>query len=302
VRTLDEAIKYEEMIVDACESTARMVSFNDPYEKDLAFENNKCAEKHRQIAEWLKELRTLKAEKGQSDNSLGTDDNTETTTIKISKELQETLELRDTFGKMSKLKLEKSSTVESGDVDKIAVLDLINEVYDSNGFSNYSNYNYLYHQVDKLSTKDRVDKIAVLDLINDLYHESGFVNYSQYDYIYEEVYKLNKTAPLQKWIPISEKLPKLEVNIGTEKNPIMTSKPVFITCRYINGNDYILPVPCILHSSGHWYLAKDLIADWVSLDEYDSEINNPLRLKVIAWTKLRQPYDRKVKVNNSDKS
>jgi hypothetical protein len=57
---LDEAIKYEEMIVDVCESTARMVSFNDPYEKDLAFENNKCAEKHKQIAEWLKELNRLR--------------------------------------------------------------------------------------------------------------------------------------------------------------------------------------------------------------------------------------------------
>jgi hypothetical protein len=58
--SLDEAIKYEEMVADACESTARMCALNDPYEKDAVFENSKCAEKHRQLAEWLKELKKLK--------------------------------------------------------------------------------------------------------------------------------------------------------------------------------------------------------------------------------------------------
>lgn len=60
MRTLDETIKFEELIVESCESTARLCAFNDPYEPDVVFENNKCAEKHKQIVEWLKELKRLR--------------------------------------------------------------------------------------------------------------------------------------------------------------------------------------------------------------------------------------------------
>ena len=66
--TLDEAIKFEELIVESCESTARLCAFNDPYEPDVVFENNKCAEKHKQIAEWLIELKRLKEQEPVLDN------------------------------------------------------------------------------------------------------------------------------------------------------------------------------------------------------------------------------------------
>jgi len=41
--TLDEAIKHAEEVADVCE-----------------FEARKCAKEHRQLAEWLKELKQLK--------------------------------------------------------------------------------------------------------------------------------------------------------------------------------------------------------------------------------------------------
>jgi hypothetical protein len=65
--TLDEAIKHEEIIADACKVQANMCDLNDPYARNVAFENGKCAEEHKQIAEWLKELRILKKEKEQKE-------------------------------------------------------------------------------------------------------------------------------------------------------------------------------------------------------------------------------------------
>lgn len=58
--TLDEAIKGEENIADACKSQANMCDLDDPYARNVAYENGKCAEMHKQIAEWLKELKRLK--------------------------------------------------------------------------------------------------------------------------------------------------------------------------------------------------------------------------------------------------
>ena len=58
--TLDEVIKGEENIADACESTANTCDLDDPYARKVAYENSKCAERHKQIAEWLKELKKLK--------------------------------------------------------------------------------------------------------------------------------------------------------------------------------------------------------------------------------------------------
>lgn len=60
MRTLDEAIKHEELIVDDCEEQASMCDLTNLYERNVAFENGKCAERHRQIAEWLKELKRLR--------------------------------------------------------------------------------------------------------------------------------------------------------------------------------------------------------------------------------------------------
>ena len=58
--TLDEAIEYEETIADACKAQADMRDLDDPYARKVAYENDKCAKEHRQIAEYLKELRKLR--------------------------------------------------------------------------------------------------------------------------------------------------------------------------------------------------------------------------------------------------
>ena len=60
MRTLDEAIIGEEAVADACKEQANMCDLNDPYARNVAYENGKCAEMHKQIAEWLKELKKLK--------------------------------------------------------------------------------------------------------------------------------------------------------------------------------------------------------------------------------------------------
>jgi hypothetical protein len=65
--SLDEIIKGEEAVAEACEEQASMCDLDDLYARNVAFENSKCAERHRQIVEWLKELRILKKEKEQKE-------------------------------------------------------------------------------------------------------------------------------------------------------------------------------------------------------------------------------------------
>ena len=93
------------------------------------------------------------------------------------------------------------------------------------------------------------------------------------------------------WIPVSERLPELDVNINvyTKENPIMVSEPVCISYK-LNGRDYVCPIPCILHSNGHWYIDNNSLEDWVNLDDYDSGIEDPLRLQVTAWMPEPEPY------------
>ena len=57
---IDEAIKHEEIIADVCKGQSNMRDLDDPYARNVAYENGKCAEMHKQIAEWLKELKKLK--------------------------------------------------------------------------------------------------------------------------------------------------------------------------------------------------------------------------------------------------
>lgn len=68
MRTLDEAIKSEELIVEDCEEQASMCDMNNLYERNVAFENGKCAERHREIIEWLKELKRLREKEDVLDN------------------------------------------------------------------------------------------------------------------------------------------------------------------------------------------------------------------------------------------
>lgn len=57
---LDEVIKGEEAVAEACEEQASMCDLDDLYARNVAFENSKCSKRHRQIAEWLKELKRLR--------------------------------------------------------------------------------------------------------------------------------------------------------------------------------------------------------------------------------------------------
>lgn len=55
--TLDEAIKHAEEVADVCEFEASKYDMTDAYENHVACQEGKCAEEHRQLAEWLKELK-----------------------------------------------------------------------------------------------------------------------------------------------------------------------------------------------------------------------------------------------------
>lgn len=57
--TLDEAIKHAEEVAEEKEKDARFYTFSRPdnYRKESS---EKCAAKHRQLAEWLKELKRLR--------------------------------------------------------------------------------------------------------------------------------------------------------------------------------------------------------------------------------------------------
>jgi len=57
---LDEAISREYEIVDLCEFTANTYDMDDFYERSMAYKAGECAKEHRQIAEWLKQLKRLK--------------------------------------------------------------------------------------------------------------------------------------------------------------------------------------------------------------------------------------------------
>lgn len=58
--TLDEAIKHAEEVADVCEFEASKYDMTDAYENHVACQEGKCAEEHRQLAEWLKELKQLR--------------------------------------------------------------------------------------------------------------------------------------------------------------------------------------------------------------------------------------------------
>ena len=55
--TIDEAIKHAEEVADLCEDSASRYDMTDSLESHMACKDGKCAEEHRQIAEWLKELK-----------------------------------------------------------------------------------------------------------------------------------------------------------------------------------------------------------------------------------------------------
>lgn len=57
--TLEEAIKHAEEVADLCEYEASKYDMSDSYESYVACQEGKCAEEHRQLAEWLKDYQRL---------------------------------------------------------------------------------------------------------------------------------------------------------------------------------------------------------------------------------------------------
>lgn len=58
--TIEEAIKHAEEVADMCEFEASKYDMTDAYESHVACQEGECAEEHRQLAEWLKELKDYK--------------------------------------------------------------------------------------------------------------------------------------------------------------------------------------------------------------------------------------------------
>jgi len=58
--TLEEAIIHAEEVADVCEFEASKYDMTDAYESHVACQEGECAAEHRQLAEWLKELKTLR--------------------------------------------------------------------------------------------------------------------------------------------------------------------------------------------------------------------------------------------------
>lgn len=58
--TLDEAIQHCEEQVVLLEESAEGCDLYDPVEKQIACKSGECAAEHRQLAEWLKELKRLR--------------------------------------------------------------------------------------------------------------------------------------------------------------------------------------------------------------------------------------------------
>lgn len=61
--TLDEAIQHCEEQVALLEESAEGCDLYDPVEKQIACKSGECAAEHRQLAEWLKELKRYRQAK-----------------------------------------------------------------------------------------------------------------------------------------------------------------------------------------------------------------------------------------------
>ena len=61
--SIDEAIAHAREVADTCEYEASKYDMCDSYEREVAYQEGKCAEEHEQLAEWLEELKALREEK-----------------------------------------------------------------------------------------------------------------------------------------------------------------------------------------------------------------------------------------------
>lgn len=58
--TLDEAILHAEQQAELLEESAKGCDMDDRTEREIAYKSSKCAAEHRQLAEWLRELKAYK--------------------------------------------------------------------------------------------------------------------------------------------------------------------------------------------------------------------------------------------------
>ena len=63
--SIDEAIAHARDIAETCECEASKYDMCDSYEREVAYQEGKCAEEHEQLAEWLEELKALREEKSE---------------------------------------------------------------------------------------------------------------------------------------------------------------------------------------------------------------------------------------------
>ena len=68
--TLDEAIKHCEEVARGCEWEAKQCDEFDEFESHVRAECLNCAADHRQLADWLQELKDLRILIGGEDNYL----------------------------------------------------------------------------------------------------------------------------------------------------------------------------------------------------------------------------------------
>ena len=60
--TIDEAIAHARAVADTCEDEASKYDICDSYERQVAYQEGKCAREHEQLAEWLGELKAIKSD------------------------------------------------------------------------------------------------------------------------------------------------------------------------------------------------------------------------------------------------
>ena len=100
-----------------------------------------------------------------------------------------------------------------------------------------------------------------------------------------------------RWIPTEERLPELNINVGTRKDPLMISEPVYITLRMASkdtiGQNIVCPIPCTFSSNGYWYVDGESLDGWVEIDSYDSGVEEPFSsdVEVVAWRPMFEPYE-----------
>ena len=58
--SIDEAIAHAKAVAETCEDEASKYDICDSYERQVAYQEGKCAREHEQLAEWLEELKALR--------------------------------------------------------------------------------------------------------------------------------------------------------------------------------------------------------------------------------------------------